>query len=74
MGGLPPQDLWHRYEVYFQPEALNEVLKEFKLKLTPMSFFCAPTKGSIHPPLRLRIINGAAITKIHRLFYSLLEA
>ncbi|MEH2391306.1 MAG: hypothetical protein V7K21_06365 [Nostoc sp.] len=26
---------------HFQPEAGNEVLKGFELKLTPISFFCA---------------------------------
>ncbi|MEH2007715.1 hypothetical protein [Nostoc sp.] len=34
----PPQDLrQNRNEVHFQPLAGNEVLKEFELKLTPMS-------------------------------------
>ncbi|MEH2363736.1 hypothetical protein [Nostoc sp.] len=40
----PPQDLRQsRDEVHFQPLAGNEVLKGFHVKLTPMSFLCAPT-------------------------------
>ncbi|MEH1937290.1 MAG: hypothetical protein V7L14_27015 [Nostoc sp.] len=38
MRGLPPQDLRQsRNEQHFQPEAGNEVLKGFWLKLTPMA-------------------------------------
>ncbi|MEH1933931.1 MAG: hypothetical protein V7L14_09405 [Nostoc sp.] len=38
MWGLPPLDLRQsRNEVHFQPEAGNEVLKGFGLKLTRMS-------------------------------------
>ncbi|MEH2051820.1 hypothetical protein [Nostoc sp.] len=34
----PPQDLRQsRQHQHFQPEAGNKVLKEFQLKLTPMS-------------------------------------
>ncbi|WP_335214909.1 hypothetical protein [Nostoc sp.] len=40
----PPQDLRQsRNEQHFQPEAGNEVLKGFELKLTPMRFASQPT-------------------------------
>ncbi|MEH1926706.1 MAG: hypothetical protein V7K83_04195 [Nostoc sp.] len=52
-----PQDLRQsRNEQYFQPEAGNEVLKGFWLKLTPMSFFCAPTMCCIQMKNDLRQI------------------
>ncbi len=41
MGGCCLKTSGTAIEVHFQPEALNEVLKGFALKLTPMSFFCA---------------------------------
>ncbi|WP_334943248.1 hypothetical protein [Nostoc sp.] len=41
----PPQDLRQsRDEVHFQPEAGNEVLKGFHVKLTPMSIAVPPTR------------------------------
>ncbi|MBN3871746.1 hypothetical protein [Nostoc sp. JL33] len=42
----PPQDLRQsRNETHFQPEAGNEVLKGFWLKLTPMAFRPTPQDG-----------------------------
>ncbi|MBN3869762.1 MAG: hypothetical protein HWQ23_05485 [Nostoc sp. JL33] len=31
------RNLWHHQELHFQPEAGNEILKGFWLKLTPMA-------------------------------------
>jgi len=44
----PPQDLRQsRNEEHFQPEARNEVLKEFWLKLTPMNAVAPPCRREI---------------------------